>query len=125
MRHQFGFLKLLENCSRITIPYYYHFVRHCGAFCRLKCILACCNKPIKSENQIIEQSKQPIKLEKPFQSLLTFTHSKKKYSLECFEVIFSVFIFSMPSKVIIIVTEFVFFFFFIFFHFFFIFKLLT
>ena len=33
---------------------------------------------------------------------------KKKYSSECFVVIFSVFISSMPSKVIIIVIEFMF-----------------
>ena len=30
---------------------------------------------MKSENQIIVRSKQPIKIEKPFQSLLTFLHS--------------------------------------------------
>ena len=33
------------------------------------------NKPIKNENQIIVRSKQPFKIEKPFQSLLTFPHS--------------------------------------------------
>ena len=80
-------------------------VAHFGG---LKCILAHWNKPIKSDDQIIVRSKQPLKLEKPFQSLLTFTHSKKKHSSECFVVIFSVFIFSMPSKVIIIVIEFMF-----------------
>ena len=65
---------------------------------------------MKSENQIIVRSKQPINIEKPFQSLLTFLHSagEKKYSSECFVVIFSVFISSMPSKVITIVIEFMF-----------------
>ena len=49
-------------------------------------------------------------MEKPFQSLLTFSHSagETKYSSECFVVIFSVFISSMPSKVITIVIEFMF-----------------
>ena len=53
---------------------------------------------------------QPIKMEKPFQSLLTFSHSagEKKFSSECFVVIFSVFISSMPSKVIIIIIVFMF-----------------
>ena len=45
--------------------YYHHFVRHCGTFYGLKCILACWNKPMKSENQIIVRCKQPIKIEKP------------------------------------------------------------
>ena len=65
---------------------------------------------MKSENQIIIQCKQPIKIEKPFQSLLTFPcmAGEKKYSLDHFVVIFSVFILSMPSKVIIIVIEFMF-----------------
>ena len=47
---------------------------------------------------------QPIKIEKPFQSLLTFSHSAS----ECFVVIFSVFISSMPSKVTIIMIVFMF-----------------
>ena len=40
---------------------------------------------MKSENQIIVRSKQPIKIEKPFQSLLTFSLSdgEKKYSSKC------------------------------------------
>ena len=58
---------------------------------------------MKSENQIIVRCKQPIKIEKPFQSLLTFPYiaGGKKYSSDRFVVIFSVFILSMPSKVII------------------------
>ena len=37
---------------------------------------------MRSENQIIVRCKQPIKIEKPLQSLLTFSHSAggKKYS---------------------------------------------
>ena len=42
---------------------------------KMENILARRNKPIKSENQIIVRSKQPIKIEKPFQSLLTFSRS--------------------------------------------------
>ena len=70
----------------------------------LKCILARWNKPIKNENQIIVRSKQPIKIEKPFQSLLTFSHSAgEKNILESVLLsFFSVFIFSVPSKVILI-----------------------
>ena len=65
---------------------------------------------MKSENQIITRCKQPIKIEKPFQSLLTFPYipGEKKYSSDRFIVIFSVFILSMPSKVITIVIEFMF-----------------
>ena len=66
---------------------------------------------MKSENQIIIRCKRPIKIEKPFQSLLTFPWyiaGEKKYSSDRFVVIFSVFILSMPSKVIIIVIEFMF-----------------
>ena len=65
---------------------------------------------MKSENQIIIRCKQPIKMEKPFQSLLTFPYiaGEKKYSSDRFVVIFSVFILSMHSKVIIIVIEFTF-----------------
>ena len=52
---------------------------------------------------------QPIKIQKPFQSLLTFSHrAGEKNILHCFVVIFSVFISSMPSKVIIIITVFMF-----------------
>ena len=81
----------------MTILYYYHFVGHCGAFCGLKWRI---NKPIKNENQIIVRSKQPIKIEKPFQSLLTFSHSagEKNILQSVLLSFFSVFIFSMPSK---------------------------
>ena len=76
----------------------------------LKCILVRWNKPIKNENQIIVRSKQPIKIEKPFQSLLTFSHSacEKNMLQSVLLSFFSVFIFSMPSKVILIVIEFMF-----------------
>ena len=60
---------------------------------------------MKSENQIIVRCKQPIKIEKPLQSLLTFPYITDERN---FVVIFSVFILSMPSKVIIIVIEFMF-----------------
>ena len=66
----------------------------------------------KNENQIIVRSKQLIKIEKPFQSLLTFSHSAgEKNILQVQSVLlsfFSVFIFSMPSKVMLIVIEFMF-----------------
>ena len=76
----------------------------------LKCILARWNKPIKNENQIIVRSKQPIKIEKPFQSLLSFSHSagEKNILQTTLLSFFSVFIFSMSSKVILIVIEFMF-----------------
>ena len=92
-------------CFTAIIIYYYHFVGHCGAFCGLKYILARRNKPIKRENQIIVQSKQPIKIEEPFQSLLTFSHSagEKNIPQNVLLSLFSVFIFSMPPKVILIV----------------------
>ena len=41
-------------------------------FQRAKSTLARWNKPINSENQLIIRSKQPIKIEGPFQRLLTF-----------------------------------------------------
>ena len=64
---------------------------------------------MKSENQIIILCKQPIKIETPFRRLLTFPciAGEKKYS-DRFVVIFSVFILSVPFKVIIIVIEFMF-----------------
>ena len=64
----------------------------------------------KNENQVIVRSKQPIKIEKPFQSLLTFCHSagEKNILQSVLLSFFSVFIFSMPSKVILIVIEFMF-----------------
>ena len=101
------------NCTPlgpITITNYYHFVGHCGAFCGLKCSWARWNKPIKNENQTIVRSKQPIKIEKPFQSLMTFSHSagEKNILQSVLLSFFSVFIFSMPSKVILIVIEFMF-----------------
>ena len=65
---------------------------------------------MKSENQIIIRCKQPIKIDKPFRKLSTFPciAGEKKYSSDCFDVIFSVFILSVPFKVIIIVIEFMF-----------------
>ena len=65
---------------------------------------------MKNENQVIVRSKQPIKIEKPFQSLLTFSHSAgEKYIIQSVLLsFFSVFIFSVPSKVILIVIEFMF-----------------
>ena len=68
------------------------------------------NKPTKNENQIIVRSKQPIKIDKPFQSLLTFSHiaGEKNILQSVLLSFFSVFIFSTPSKVILIVTEFMF-----------------
>ena len=65
---------------------------------------------MKSENQITIRSKQLIKIEKPFQSLLTFSHSAgEKNILQ--SVLLSIFQCSFPqcpSKVIIIVIEFMF-----------------
>ena len=65
---------------------------------------------MKSENQIIVGCKQPIKIKKPLQSLLTFPYVAGETNIlqSIFVVIFSVFILSMPSKVIIIVIEFMF-----------------
>ena len=70
-------------------------------------MLALWNEPIKNENQIIVRSKQPIKIEKPFQGLLTFSHSagEKNILRSVLLLFFSVFISSMPSKVILIVIE--------------------
>ena len=71
----------------------------------LKCILARSNEPMKSENQIIVRCKQPIKIEKPFQSLLTFPciAGERNILQTILLSFFSVFILSMPSKVLIIV----------------------
>ena len=65
---------------------------------------------MKNENQIIVRSKQPMKIERPFQSLLTFPHSagEKNILQSVLLSFFSVFVFSMPSKVILIVIEFMF-----------------
>ena len=54
----------------------------------------------KNENQVIVRSKQPIKIEKPFQSLLTFSHSAvKKIFFKVFCCHFFQFIFSQcPPK---------------------------
>ena len=69
--------------------------------------LARSNNPIKNENQIIVRSKQPIKTEKPFQSLVTFlTALAKKIFFRVFCCHLLQVIFSMPSKVILIVIEF-------------------
>ena len=58
---------------------YYYFIRHCGAFCRLKWTISQAkmyfsplNKPMKSENQTVIQYKQPIKIEKPLECLCRF-----------------------------------------------------
>ena len=64
---------------------------------------------MKSENQIIVRCKQPIKIEKPFQCLLPFSYSvAKRNILQTVLSFFPGFIFSMPSKVIIIVVNFMF-----------------
>ena len=65
---------------------------------------------MKSENQIIVRCKQPIKIKKPLQSLLTFPYitGERNILQTRFVVIFSVFILSIPSKVIIIVIQFMF-----------------
>ena len=62
---------------------------------------------MKSENQITIRCKQPIKIEKPFQSLLTFPYiaGEKNILQTVLLSFFSVFILSMPSKVIIIEIE--------------------
>ena len=63
------------------------------------------------ENQIIVPYKEPIKIEKPLQCLLTFVCSalvKNILQIVLLTFVFSVFIFSLPSKVIIIVAEFMF-----------------
>ena len=65
---------------------------------------------MKSENQIIVRCKQPIKIKKPFQTLLTFPYiaGEKNILQTVLLSFFSVFILSMSSKVIIIVIEFMF-----------------
>ena len=65
---------------------------------------------MKSENQIIVQCKQSIKIEKPLQCLLLFPYSFGERNMLQMVLLsfFSVFISSMPSKVIIIVIEFMF-----------------
>ena len=93
-------IPVLQDSRDTHKRYYYHFVGHCGAFCGLKWRIW----RAKNENQIIVRSKQPIKIEKPFQSLLTFSHSagEKNILQSVLLSFFSLFIFSMPSKVILI-----------------------
>ena len=65
---------------------------------------------MKSDNQIIVLCKQPIKITKPVVVAVFLQHQWKKYSSDCFVVIFlfSVFVFSVPSKVMIIGKQFMF-----------------
>ena len=73
--------------------------------------LARSNKPMKSENQIsIVRCEQPIKVEKPLQCLFTFSYTSlvKEIFLRLFCDLFSVFIFSPLSEVIITEIEFMF-----------------
>ena len=65
---------------------------------------------MRSENQIIIRCKQPIKIEKPLQCLLTFSYSVGERNILQTVLLsfFFSFYFSMPSKVIIIVTQFMF-----------------
>ena len=60
---------------------------------------------MKSENQIIVQCKQPIKIKKPLQSLLMFPYITGEGNIlqTVLLLFFSVVILSMPSKVIIVV----------------------
>ena len=91
------------------------FFWHCGAsfgikwrIWRNKIYFSPLNKPVKSENQIIVQCKQLIKIEKPFYCFWMFSYSVRnsKYSSAGFVVFFfSVFILLLPSKVIIIARE--------------------
>ena len=75
----------------------------------LKCITARWNKPMKSENRVIVRCKQPIKIEKPLQCLMTFSYSVGERNIhvtDLLSIFFSV-IFSLPSKVIILAIQFV------------------
>ena len=65
---------------------------------------------MKSENQIIVRCQQPIKIEKPLQRLLQFSYrvGEKDILQTVLLSFFSVFIFSMLPKVIIIVMLFMF-----------------
>ena len=62
---------------------------------------------MESENQIIVRCKQPIKIEKPFQCLLRFAYRVgERNTLQTVLLsFFSVFVFSIPTKVIIIVIQ--------------------
>ena len=68
-----------NKVGKIIIILLASFVEHCGAFCRLKWRIwqayvykARWNKPMESENQIILQRKQPIKIEKVLKCFLPF-----------------------------------------------------
>ena len=65
---------------------------------------------MKSENQIIVRCQQPIKIEKPLQRLLQFSYrvGEKDILQTVLLSFFSVFIFSMLPRVIIIVMLFMF-----------------
>ena len=81
-----------------------------GEFGGLKCVLARWNKPMKTENKKNVRWKQPIKIKKPSLCPWHFPAALRSYIFQTFLLLFSVFLLSMPSKVIIIliVTEFVF-----------------
>ena len=55
---------------------------------------------MKSENQIIARRKQPIKVEKPVQCLLTCSYSVDERIIV--QIVLLSFFFSVPSKAIII-----------------------
>ena len=63
---------------------------------------------MKSENQIIVQCKQPIKIDKPLEGLLPFSYSIGERNILDTVLLsfFSVSISSIPSKVITIVIQF-------------------
>ena len=63
---------------------------------------------MKSENQIIVQCKQPIKIDKPLECLLLFSYSIGERNILDTVLLsfFSVSISSIPSKVITIVIQF-------------------
>ena len=65
---------------------------------------------MKSENQVIVRCKQPIKIEETSQSLLPFSHSIGERNIRKTVLLqfFSLFLFTMPSKVITIVKQFMF-----------------
>ena len=65
---------------------------------------------MKSENEIIVRCKEPIEIEKKLQCLLTFSYSVGERNILQTGLLsfFSAFIFSMPSKKIIIVIQFMF-----------------
>ena len=91
------------------VPYYYHFVGHWGAFFGLSWrILARWNKPMKSENEIILRCKHPINREAIFVLPLSYCVGERNIALIVLLPLFSAFIFSMPSKVIMIVKKFMF-----------------